>query len=163
MKKFSILIALTFIIIFQSAVVFGLELEIKGIRLGMTETEVQEKMDSNLVGYITIAGVRSKYPVGFEYYNGKLDHLTILFDSNEFETIAEAVKAKYPQIKCNTGKVTNGYGASFTQKFCELKGKTGELILFKFLDTIETSCLSLKSNRLIKQNSDEHNKKKKDL
>jgi hypothetical protein len=141
------------------------DIEIKGLRLGMTKQEVQKKIGRLPVLNFTIAGVEGiDGPFSPEFYQGKLDSFVFLFDPRDFDEVLSAVKGKYPALTCENSTVTNAMNARFTQTQCNLRDKQGALQLSRYVLNISTSALSLVSDRHIKDSLDKQDKKrKKDL
>jgi hypothetical protein len=162
-KKISLVVFFTSVLF--SETVRAQEIEIKGLRLGMTKQEVQKKIGRLPVDNFTIAGVQSKYgEFSPEFYHGKLDSFTFFFDSSDFDQVLSAVKDKYPALICENTTITNAMGARFTQTVCNLRDKLGVLHLSRYLmSNITSSVLSLNSDRYLKDFTDKQNKLKKDL
>jgi len=166
----SLLMALTVSAVIFPAILFCEDIEvieIKGLKIGMTKEEIERNVGKLPLNNITIAGVRGKYddsgPVIIKFYEGKLDVFMFSFDPRYFDDILEAVKNKYPTIGCDNSVVTNAMGASFNQVSCRLKDQSGSLSLSKFSNNINTSTLSLISDRWIKETADKQKEKRKDL
>jgi hypothetical protein len=138
-------------------------LEIKGIKIGMTEDEAYRKENFDF----TIGGVRAKnlndLPLKLTFHDGKLDRLTFLFTPDGFDMVLEAVKSKYPMLKCAESNVSNVMGASFQQMICMLEGSDSILSIRRFTDNIETSSLTLTSLRLFDELKKQRNDTKKDI
>lgn len=158
------------------------ELEIKGIKIGMTEHDANyAKIDSQMkaiqsaserervagLGF-TIGGVRSKNDmlndVDFTFRDEKLVMLTFIFKPDGFDMVIEAVKSKYPMLQCNESIVSNAMGASFHQIDCEVNDSKGNtLLITKFDGNIETSSLHLFSQRYLDELKKKRNDKKQDF
>jgi hypothetical protein len=139
-------------------------IEIKGIHIGMTEKEVTEKIGN--VDEFTIAGVKSKHyniPLSLHYHDGKLDSLDFFFTPEGFGAVLEAVKSKYPSLKCENSTVWNAMGASFQQMECMLEDSETYLRISRFTSSIDTSSLSLISQRWIDEKIKHRNDTKKDI
>ncbi|MCK9636860.1 MAG: hypothetical protein M0R41_11350 [Methylobacter tundripaludum] len=155
-------------------------LEIKGIKIGMTEHDANyAKIDSQMkaiqsaservagLGF-TIGGVRSKNDmlndVDFTFRDEKLVMLTFIFKPDGFDRVIEAVKSKYPMLVCNESIVSNAMGASFHQIDCGVNDSQGNtLLITKFDDNIETSSLHLFSQRYLDEQEKKRSDKKKDI
>ena len=139
-------------------------IEIKGLRVGMTKAEVQEKFPT--WKDFTIAGVRSKFehlPVTIKYREDQLDQLMFIFSSASFQPVLAAVKEKYPGIKCETSQVGNSIGATFEQIHCSMEDQDSVLQLSRYLSDVRTSMLTLVSKRWLDEQADKAKQKKKDI
>ena len=139
-------------------------IDIKGLSIGMSKTDVEQKFP-NWNGF-TIADVSSKYqhsPLNVSYFDGKLDSLLFFFDSNSFTTVLDAVKQKYPSISCKESQVGNPMGAKFTQIECTTTDQLSILQLRRFVSDIRTSSLSLISKRKMEEYAEKEKNKKKDI
>jgi hypothetical protein len=136
----------------QCGYAYSQKIEIKGLRLGMTTEEAEAKVGPMPLLNFTIAGVPGKYADSSpDFHDGKLDSFAFYFDSAHFDDVFAAVKSKYPALRCVKSKVVNALGASFTQLDCHLRDKTGDLTLTRFINDINTSGLSLRSDRDYKE------------
>lgn len=141
------------------------EIEIKGVKIGMDKELCEKITTSNMTTDFTIAGIYaiSKfYPVTLDFNGDKLDRFTFLFNSSDFDTMLDAVKSKYTDLKCVDSVVTNNFGAEFDNKNCQLQNTTTVLNLIKYID-LKTSALSLTSHEYIKKYLDKKNERNKDL
>jgi hypothetical protein len=134
-------------------------LEIKGLKIGMTEKEAYDK---SIYGF-TIGGVSPKNPIDLKYHDGKLDRLSFVFTPEGFNAVLEAVKSKYPSLKCNNSSVSNAMGASFQQMICMLESPEATLIIRRFTTSIDTSTLTLTSQRFFDEQDKYKNNTKKDI
>jgi hypothetical protein len=139
-------------------------IEIKGLQIGMTKEEVKAKIGTLAARDFTIAGVPNKYPF-FEpqFYSDKLDHFVFFFDSKFFNQMLEAVRAKYPALRCEESMVSTGAGGSFTQVKCTLRDSIGVLSLSRFVNDINTSGLSVYSHRFLNEEFKSREQRQKDL
>lgn len=119
------------------------DVEIKGLKLGMTREEVQALHPAGTKGEIfTVAGVKSKYAhSNVEQYNsdGKVIAVMFFFDRDNFEQVFDAVKGKYPKMNCETSSVSNAMGATFQKIEC----RHGSLKITNMVSDINTSLLSI--------------------
>lgn len=137
--------------IFHSSTVFGQNIEINGLRLGMTKTEIEKKFGGLPLKEFKIANVAGKFPVRLAFHEGKLDELMFFFSSKSFNDVRKAVVPKYPELRCNDSVVTSPKGTKFEQVNCKLEDQQGMLKLDKFVMDVDTSALILISNRLFKE------------
>ena len=80
--------------------------DLKGVRIGMTKDDYDKVMES--VGYFTIGGVSPKYSVTPAFdEQGKLSSFIFFFRSEDYGQVREAVKTKFPKLKCVQSKVGN--------------------------------------------------------
>lgn len=144
---------------------FGAGLEIKGVRIGMPEEGWQTTFGDLAPEYFTVGGVRGKYGNPKAYFlESKLDRFYFFFESKQFETVLKAVKSKYPKLSCSETPVTTLRGAAFTQVTCNLRDSTGALVLRRFHpEDINTSSLSLLSDRLLKETEQETDRDRNDI
>jgi hypothetical protein len=142
---------------------FAQFIEIKGLQIGMTKAEVQEKFPT--WKDFTIAGVRRKYenspPIRFR--DEKLESLDFYFNVGSFETVLGAVKEKYPEIKCETSEVGNAMGAKFEQVYCSISDSESVLELSRYVSDIDTSALNLISKKFLDDLAKKNKQQKKDI
>lgn len=130
----------------------------------MTLAELKEKVGTFPIKNFTIAGVPSIHSrLMPEFYDDKLDNLFFFFKSDSFYQVHGAIMKKYPKLACENSTVTNRMGASFTQVKCSLSDKLGTLRLNLFSSDIDTSVLSLTSDRLVKEHRDKAKANNNDL
>ena len=79
--KLKCLLAIGCVVTLWSTTVFGQNIEINGLRLGMTETEIEKKFGALPLNNFQIANVSGKFPVRLAFYEGKLDELMFFFSS----------------------------------------------------------------------------------
>ncbi|MGZ8954434.1 MAG: hypothetical protein ACXW0Q_07125 [Methylovulum sp.] len=144
---------------------FTKSIEIKDISIGMTEKEVANKIGK--IEEFTIAGVnpkRSSAPLTLYYYEGKLDGIYFFFESIEFDTVLEAVKNKYPSLKCVESTTNNAMGMSFNETECTLKdSESTTLTMLRRDENISTSSLIIVSKRNLAEWNERQNNKKNDI
>ena len=139
------------------------EIEIKGVKVGIDATDYY-----NIVNYskkFTVAGVNGKdadTSTSVTFDNDKLDEFYFFFEPNDFNHVLNALKNKYPTIKCTNSKVINAFGASFNNIDCDLKDKTSYLSITKYMD-INTSALSIQSLKSIAKKTMNQKNRNKDL
>lgn len=139
-------------------------LDLKGLKIGMSKAEVQERFPT--WNDFTIGGVRSKFthiPLNIKYQDDKLEQLMFLFNSASFQQVLDALKEKYPALKCEASKVGNAMGASFEQVQCSIEDQESVLQLFRFLSDVRTSMLILESKKSINEKIEKEKQKKKDI
>jgi hypothetical protein len=134
-RQLSLLVFFTSVILSGNVCAQGIE--IKGLRIGMTEDEVEKKIGRLPVHDFTIAGIRNKYPISqslgnVDFYDGKLDYFLFVFNSSAFDEVVSAVKDKYPALICENTTVTNAMGAAFKQTKCTLKDELSLLLLSRY-------------------------------
>jgi hypothetical protein len=148
MKKLALNTLLALFAIIYSTTVFGQEIEINGLRLGMAKTEIEKKFGVLPINDFKIANVSGKFPVRLAFHEDKLDELMFFFSSNSFNDVRQAVVPKYPELRCTDSTVTSPKGVKYTQVNCKLEDRLGTLKLDKFVRDIDTSALILISHRL---------------
>lgn len=132
-----------FICAFAPLGAFAQTLELKGIRLGMSQFEIQDLHGALPIRGLTIAGISSKYPISPDFLNGRMERFAFYFDSSEFDQMLVAVKKKYPAVACTNHRVSNAMGAGFVQTQCALESGEGTLSLSRFVSDVSTSALTL--------------------
>ena len=139
-------------------------LEIRGLRIGMTQDEVVE-MYPNWADF-TVAGTRAKFPnmpVTIKYHENKLDQFTYFFASDGFDSLMSAFKEKYPALSCKNSKIGNAMGATYEQIQCDLTDSNSVIRMSKYVSDSRTSLLSLNSKRIVDEMLKKHREKKKDI
>ncbi len=131
----------------------------------MDKAEFVQKFGEPPLQGFTIAEVPSKYKRFDVFFgeDGKLSSLNFFFDSDDFEHMMDAVREKYPKLRCQNSSVTNLYGARLTQTECSLDDQTGKLTLSRFVNDVNTSSLSLYSSKMLKEMGSRQVKRNKDL
>ena len=94
------------------------DIDIKGLKLGMSQAEVQAVMPDPL--QFTIGGVRPRHEPTTTYVAGKLDLFQFDFPASNYEMVREAFRAKYPALACEQESVVTGLGAVLPNERCEL-------------------------------------------
>jgi len=163
MKKLAIITLLTLFALIYSTTAFGQGIEIKGLRLGMTKTEIEKKFGTLPLNNFTIADVSGKFPVRLEFYEGKLDELMFFFSPKSFDDVRKAVVSKNPELKCTDSTITSPKGESYKQVNCKLVDMLGTLRLDRFVRDIDTSALTLMSHRLFQELENKRKEKQKDI
>lgn len=157
-----LVLSLLFVIFSTSSCLCESQIEIKGIKIGMSKIDYE-----NIVGVpsrFTIAGVYSKnmQPISSQFQNNKLEGVSFYFNSKEFDSILNAVRLKFPDIICTNREIKNKFGAVFTDIGCKIATEVSTLTLTKYLD-VNTSVLSLVSQELVKKHQDKQKEKAKDI
>ncbi len=88
-----LLLSLAVAVALQPTIAYSQDIEIKGLRLGMTREEVIEKLGPFPLRNFTVAGVPSKYQfIAPKFYDDKLDSFEFFFNANRFDDVHRAVK-----------------------------------------------------------------------
>jgi len=161
MNKPAFITSLTLLATMYSIAAFAQGIEIKGLRLGMTKTDIEKKFGTLPVNNFTIADVPGKFPVRLEFYEGKLDELMFFFSSTNFNEVRKAVISKNPELKCTDSTVTSPAGKSYTQVNCKLADQLGTLRVERFVRDIDTSAVTLTSHRLFQELEKQRQEKQK--
>lgn len=148
----------------------ALEIDIKGIRLGLTEAELIDQFGATQelggfrVRHFTVGGASSRNS-GLELIldDGKLGEAYLIFYSSSFDSVLTAVRSKYPSLRCTNGIVRTGYGVTHQQTECSLKDRRGVLLLTRFLSDIDTSFLTLQSHERVKALMEHVKRREKDI
>jgi hypothetical protein len=151
MKKSAAITLFALFATIHSTTVFGQNIDIKGLQLGMAKTEIEKKFGSLPLTDFKIANVSGKFPVKLAFYENKLDELMFFFPSKSFEDVRKSVIAKHPELKCTDSTITSPAGAKYMQTNCKLKDQLGTLRLDRFVMDIDTSVLVLISHRLFQE------------
>lgn len=146
-----------------SAVGFAQALEIKGLRLGMSQFDVQDLHGQLPLRDFTIAGVRSKNSISPDFLNGRMERFTFYFDSAEFDTVRPVVAERYPKMHCDNSVVSNSMGAKLRQTECFLKGSDGVLLLSRFVSDSTTSSLTMIANAVLERQKKKDSERHKDF
>lgn len=160
MRNYILLAYLTIII----TDVFGQDIDLKGVRIGMPKDEVMSIIHSTPI--FTIAGIESKYvniPASMQYRNGNLDTFVFFFSSRRFEQMQDALEKKYPKLRCVDSHTKNAMNATFTQTICEIDNANVLLQLRRFVSDITTSSLSLVSHESLEELKNKRKQEKSDI
>lgn len=139
-------------------------IDIKGIAVGMNKVEVDAKLGAPRD--FTIAGVPSKYSGPSLRYGPDqiLDTFIFFFYAGRFDDVVDALKSKYPTMKCLDSDMQTKGGGHFKDTTCELDGANGaHLHMTRFVGDIETSSLMMQSERAAKEAAEEREKRLKDI
>ena len=136
--------------------------DIKGIKIGMTKAEVAALFPKGTKG-MTIAGVSNMYagsdPVEYDK-DDKVESVIFFYKNDGFREILQAVKTKYPALKCKFSEVSNRMNAKFDQVECSI----GDLSLTRIVDSIDDGSISLMSKEKVsKDAADRKAKQAKDI
>lgn len=158
-------VMIALIISIHSTVSYGETVDIKGLHLGMKKEEIINKFGPLPLKEFTIGGVQSMFDLNFydDFYENKLDRFIFFFEADSFNEVLQAVKLKYPALKCVDSTVSNAMGASFKQTICELQDQLGTLTLKRFVSDISTSVLNLSSHRRNQELANKQKMKQNDL
>lgn len=125
--------------------------EIKGLKLGITEAEAKKIVGGSLLNHpdFTIAGVPGlsgdNAPVLFTWRDKKLVSFSFRFDPKYFEIMQQAIKGKFPQVGCENSEVSTAMGAKFLQVKCSTSYGDDYIILERFERDISKSVLRVTS------------------
>lgn len=145
--------------------VFAKDIEMKGLKIGMTYEEVSKlyKIDKWSFASMkngkqpTLAGVEVDY-MSLEFKNKKLTNISFSFKSKDFYTVFEPIFEKYNDMKCNETKVQNSFGAVFNQVRCNLYDEKSYMSIYKLQpDDITKSYITISeplSNEDIKKRNE---------
>ncbi|MEQ1662644.1 MAG: hypothetical protein ABL877_08100 [Thiobacillus sp.] len=153
------------------------QLNIKGIRLGMSQEEVialqgamscsalKSKSDTGCYGHATYADVGAKLFVFFK--EGKVTAVSVTVDSDDFENVTLALKEKLGKPSfVKTEKVQNLAGAEFNNPSFHWVKNGGILSATKFSEKVTESGISLSEFNVVntlKKHKDDIKKKSQDL
>lgn len=118
--------------------VLAKDIEMKGLKIGMTYEEVSKlyKIDNWNFATMkngkqpTLAGVEVNY-MSLEFKNKKLKNISFSFKSKDFHTVFEPIFEKYNDMKCNETKVQNSFGATFNQVECFMIYEKSTMLIYK--------------------------------
>jgi len=123
-------------------------IEIKGLRIGMTRAEVIAKYGKPPLRDFTVAGVPGKSKrLDLSFHEDRLDYWIFYFDVGAFDELMEALRSKYPRLRCTERMVPNYLGAPYAQVDCSLSDRTSTLSLRRVAQDINTSALWMSSQR----------------
>ena len=137
--------------------------EIKGIRIGLTRTEVSRLAPD--WSKFTVAGV-SQHPAFRDptvYANNRLDRFVFVFYPHDFDAVLSALKEKYPQARCVTRVITDFGGTSAEQQECAVTDPRSVLLLRRYAADLQTSLIALYSRRFFAAEEKRLARQKKDI
>ncbi len=150
----------------NSASAISQEIEIKGLKLGMSKADVESKFGeiskSGFIYEFTIGGIEGKY-LKLKFHEDKLDDIYFSFNSDGFEAVRGAVASKYPALKCKNSTVENRMGASFVQVECNLNSDNAMFSLTRISGDIKTSMLTLGTRRALDEFIEKQKQKQGDI
>ena len=143
------------------------DIEIKGLKVGMEHKDFMQAMsESDAAGGFTIGGVLltnyKKQPY-VEFVDDKVATLYFKFDSANFDAVFDAVKSKYPSIRCERSEIQNRMGASFQQIECQLSSINGLMTLSRYSGSISDGSIYMASRSRLDSSAKESEKKKSDI
>lgn len=142
-----------------SATTFAQNVEIKSIRIGMTKAEFNKHYPKG-VRALTIAGIQSKdVAPTVKFVDGVLDTFLFVFPSEHYETVRDAIKAKYPELPCRRSTIKTRVGAEFAQEECGHE----TFVVSRYVDDIDTSVVAMVSKRALNQETKDRQKKAGDI
>jgi len=155
-------IALTWMAL--SAPALAQNIDIKGIRIGMSQFEMQDMHGQLPLQNFTVAGVPSSQTyIDPDFLDGKLEKFEFFFVATSFNTVLAAVRRKLPALACRDGRVASAMGKLMTQTQCTARDKKGDLLLTRYSGDLLTSALVLRSNHEIKRVIDAQRSAEKDI
>ncbi len=102
----------------------------------------------------TVAGIPTELYV-YRFVDGKLYNITIFFHHKNFDKIADAVRAKYGQLRTKeTRSYENSFGAKFEGEVFLWNNAVSELALFERAGSTDKSLLILTHKELEKAADD---------
>ncbi|MCV0441278.1 MAG: hypothetical protein K5880_22010 [Hydrogenophaga sp.] len=140
--------------------------DLKGIAPGMSKADFVAKFGESPVRGLTIADIPSRHKTTTVIFddNDRLSSLYFFFEADHFDDMRDAVKAKYPALRCTNSTVSNRLGAKFTQTNCTLNDSTGRLSLTRYNDTLDGSALTIYSREELEAIRQHYkNRKSKDI
>lgn len=141
------------------------DIDIKGLRIGMAKEEVEAKFGRLPIRGFTIAGVIGKYDsqgLDLSFRDNQLDSMMFMFAADRFDEVMEAVKSKYPAIQCTSSPLQNRLGAVFEDTQCLLTDALGTLRLRRFV-SLDTSLIGIISHRKTQEIAERLKAKKGDI
>ncbi len=149
----------------NSAAAISQEIEIKGLKLGMSKADVESnvgKIRGSFIDGFTIGGVGGKY-LAVKFHEDKLDNVMFIFKPDGFEAVRRAVASKYPALTCSDSTVQNRAGASFEQVRCELNSDGTRFSLTRISGDVNTSMLTLSTQRALDEFIEKQKQKEGDI
>lgn len=163
-----------------------IEVEIKGLKIGMPEMEILQKF-SNFdeftiagvrgyhIGYVLAPGLRSicmdrcfsergARPLSIRFDDqGGLEYWQFSFASPQFGQIKAAVKEKYPSAVCYESVLVNGYGAQFQQETCTVEDDISLLSIRRYSSDRNKGMLDVTAKKVIERMKQKSEQGKKDI
>ncbi len=158
--------SLAVLIVSGLAVLSAQAFDLKGISPGMSKADFVAMFGETPVRGLTIADIPSRHKTTTVLFdqNDRLSSLYFYFESDHFDDMRDAVKAKYPALRCTNSTVANRLGARFTQTNCTLNDSTGRLSLTRYNDTLDGSALTMYSKEELESIRKHYqNRKNKDI
>ncbi|WP_341327886.1 hypothetical protein [Methylotuvimicrobium sp. KM2] len=132
-----------------------------GFSIGMNKCEVPGYAEygefDDYSGKVRLHGIKVKPMFDFDT-NDKVEAVYIQIGPRRFEDLKEAYRKKYPELKCQSSKVQNRFGAQFENETCTVTGKDEILIISKYAENINNGVVLLKS---LKSYEESKNRRKK--
>lgn len=110
----------------------------------------------------TIAGVNIRNMI-VTVSNDSVDMIYLIFDSGSFEQVRDALREKYPKLKCQRSDVSNAMGARFDQQECDVRSVNGTISLSQRSGKVTESSLSMYSDTALARISRDRKKNASDL
>jgi hypothetical protein len=150
------LIFIFLLLIFNCTNAFGKGEDIKGIRLGMPKDDVIRALGGETEGpawnlnqqpwhYLWCMTIAEVYPKNecssiftFDEEN-RLVWVYWMFDPNEFENLRDALKVKFPKMRCTSNTVITTMGGRFQNQECV----AGDIELSKYSSSVRNGYIQM--------------------
>jgi hypothetical protein len=173
MRLRAILLSIITLLSLGSAGAQSVQVEVKGVRIGMTKAEVTEKLGSLSPKGLVIGCVPSYYAfqtnlpldpgVQMEFNEDALERFTFLFHSKNFDELLLAFKEKYSHFRCEKTQVQTQAGGKFTQDSCFVEDQQSRLTLSRFAGAVDTGGLVISAKSRIQKDIDARLQKRKEI
>lgn len=145
------------------------QLDVKGIALGATKTQIASIMqNAQTEGGFSIGGVKngggSTLLVAPTFDSDeKLQNLFVLFRPKDYPAIERAFLEKYPKAKCFDSELQNAYGAIFEQRQCLVSLGHENMSVARYTQSLTTGALKLWSSKKTSADSTQEQRAKQDF
>lgn len=136
------------------------KINIKGYYLDMHRCEIEKSLGEPDLNF-SIAGIVGK-PI-LDFIDDRLAGFIFSYPSSDFKNVYNAVKSKYPELKCKESEIHNAMNAKFNQIECSLKFDNGSLILDKYTSNVSNGVLALISNARLQEDEKKRLQRSKDI
>lgn len=162
---------LLFVILLSS--VFAQDIDIKGLKIGMTYQEASKLFKLGEYKKIvfatqkngqtpTFAGVSVDY-IALHFENKKINSISVKFNSSDYNQVIEPLREKYKNMICDVSVVQNRMGAKFNQEECYVANDVIGMSINKYSDNISESYISVYKKATKEEIENNKEKVKKDI
>ena len=130
--------------------IFAQDIDIKGLKIGMTYEEANKLFDLKPVGKFRLVAMKNGKDVTFatakveqlylEFSNNKIINIVMKLKSDDYNTVVAPLKEKY-KMKCEKSIIENKIGAKFNQEECIFISNGIKMSIDKYFQNITDSLL----------------------